>query len=48
LALRRLSAHPDFQSNARDEIERQSAMAVRIILGLEKDTRPARMGTHFR
>ncbi|MDD5349893.1 MAG: hypothetical protein PHQ12_06755 [Chthoniobacteraceae bacterium] len=50
LALRRLSAHPDFQQQAaKPEIERQAAWATRIILGLEEG-RPeaASIGTGFR
>lgn len=49
LALRRLSAHPDFQAADRPEIERQAAWAVRAILALDGE-RPeaAPMGTSFR
>ncbi|MCX6967870.1 MAG: hypothetical protein NTZ46_08865 [Verrucomicrobia bacterium] len=41
LALRRFSTHPDFQpESAKPEIERQAAMALRILLGLTGE-RPA-------
>jgi len=52
LALRRLSVHPDFQmkEEAREEIERQAAWAVRAIIGMESDERPEAiaMETRFR
>ena len=52
LALRRLSAHTDFQAtaDARAEIERQAVWAVRAILGMESDERPeaVTMETRFR
>ncbi len=50
LALRRLSAHPDFQpESARAEIERQAAMALRVLMGLGGERpAPSRLGTHFR
>ena len=50
LALLRLSAHPDFQpESARAEIERQAAMALRILMSLGGERpAPSRIGTHFR
>jgi hypothetical protein len=50
LALRRLSVHPDFQpATAKAEIERQAAMALRVLLGLDPEgTAPAVLSTHFR
>lgn len=50
LALRRLSAHPDFQPDAaRPEIERQATVALRILMGLGGERpEPAPLMTHFR
>lgn len=51
LALRRLSAHPDFQPlSAKAEIERQAALALRMILFAADGGRPeaVTIGTQFR
>lgn len=49
LALRRLSAHPEFQpESARAEIERQAAIALRVLMGLDGERpTPARLSTQF-
>ena len=49
LALRRFTAHPDFQpQSAKPEIERQATMARRILQGLAGERPAATLGTAFR
>ena len=49
LALRRFTTHPNFQPEAaKPEIERQAALALRILLGLAGGNPAARVETHFR
>jgi len=49
LALRRFTTHPNFApESAKPEIERQAAVAVRIILGLGGEREAATLGTVFR
>lgn len=49
LALRRLTVHPDFEpAAAKPEIERQAALALRILLGFEGRPPAAVIGTSFR
>ena len=49
LALRRFTAHPDFQPQAsKPEIERQAVLARRILQGLAGERPAATLGTAFR
>ena len=49
LALRRFSTHPNFQpESAKPEIERQAALALRILLGMAGERATAEMATPFR
>jgi hypothetical protein len=49
LALRRLSAHPDFKPAAgKPEIKRQALLALRIVAGLDGCPMPSLVQTHFR
>ena len=49
LALRRFSTHPNFQpESSKPEIERQAALALRILLGMAGERAAAEMATPFR
>ncbi len=49
LALRRLSAHPDFKPAAgKPEIKRQAVLALRILAGLDGSSGPVPVHTNFR